>query len=149
MLGVSTGATMAGWCRWSLITKTFRRELQTGFSVQFLLPLFLLMFLDLEPATNRTQERLQVREQFILRNTSLPIKQEEQLPLHKVHFGEREPEPIIPLDDRIPRPVLVLGTRVVEVLRGQDQTGQEDTVHGAAHALGDGWEPCTQTLQED
>lgn len=131
------------------MAKTLGRELHTRLSVQLLVSLLLIVFLDLEPTTNRTQERLQMREQFILRNTSLPIKQEEQLPLHKVHFGEREPEPIIPLDDRIPCPVLVLGTRVVEVLRSQDQTGQEDTVHGAAHALGDGWEPCTQTLQED
>lgn len=119
--------------------ETFRRELHTRLSVQLLLSLLLLMLLDLEPATNRTQERLQVREQFILRNTSFPIKQEEQLPLHEVHLRQREPEPIIPLDDRVPRPVLVLGTRVIEVLCGQDQTGQEDAVHGAAHALGDGW----------
>lgn len=56
------------------MTKTFRRELQTRLSVQLLLSLLPLMLLKLEPATNRSQERLEVLEQFIFRNTSFPIK---------------------------------------------------------------------------
>ena len=114
----------------------------------FLFPLDLLP-LDLVPTTDRNQQGLEMQQEILLRDTGLPIHQEQQLPLHEVHFRHREPKPTIPLDGGIPGPVLVLGTGVVEVLRGQDQAGQEDAMNGAAHALGDGGQTGAQTSQID
>lgn len=38
------------------------------------------------------------------------------------------------------RPVLVLWRRVVEILCGDDEGGEEDTVSGARHAFGGRWQ---------
>ena len=109
--------------------------------------LFLLTGLDLDPAADGVQEWLEVREEILLLDASLPVKQEEQLAFHEVDFGHGEAKPVIPLDDGVPRPVLVFGTGVVEVLRGQDQAGEEDAVDGAAHALCNGRQTGTQPGQ--
>ena len=46
-------------------------------------------------------------------------------------------------------PVFVFGGGVVEVLGGEDERREEDAVHGAGHALGDGGEPGLQSGEVD
>ena len=103
-------------------------KLLFGFSLQFILLL--------ETVANGCQERLQEGEKILLGDSRLPIQEEEQLTLHEVYLGEGEAEAVEPLDGRVPGPVLVLGTGVVEVLGCEDEGSQEDSVDGAAHALG-------------
>lgn len=95
-----------------------------------------LALLHLQP--DRRQKRLQMRAQIQVCDAQVPIQQEQQLFLHQVDLRQREAESVVPAHGRIPRPMFVLRRRVVEVLGGQDEGGEEDAVHGAAHPLGDG-----------
>ena len=109
--------------------------------------LFAFPLLDHVPTTNGGQERLELLQQVLLGDPGLPVQQEEQLAFHEVDFRQREAEPVVALDGGVAGPVLVLRAGVVEVLRGQDQAGQEDAVDGASHSLGHGGQPGSQPGQ--
>ena len=97
--------------------------------------------------TDRSQERLQISQEILLRDTSLPVQQEEQLTLHQVHLGQREAKSVKSFDSSIPSPMLVLRTRVIQVFGGEDQRSKEDPVDSASHALGDGWQAGPEAAQ--
>ena len=133
-----------------LAPKTLAEHICRGVQPTQLLGMSLLLLLtglDLESMTDGLQERLKMCEEIFLLDTGLPIEQEEQLAFHEVDLGDGEAEPAIPLDGGVPRPVLVLGAGVIEVLRGQDQAGEEDAVDGAAHALCNGGQTGAQPGQ--
>lgn len=113
------------------------------------LSLALSLLLELETATDGHEERLQVVQEVGLVDTDVPVQQEEQLTLHQVDFGQREPKALVAADGGVPGPVLVLWTGVVEVLGCQNQGSQEDAMHCAAHALGDGGQASPQPGQVD
>lgn len=116
-----------------------------------LLPLVLLLGLAftllLHAMTDGGQEGFQVGQEVLLRDTSLPVQEEEQLTLHQIHLGQGEPKSFPSLHGSVPSPVLVLWARVVQVLGGEDQRGQEDAVDSASHALGNGWQTSPEAAQ--
>lgn len=85
---------------------------------------------------NGGQEWLEVGVEILRIDAEVPVKQEKELLLHEVDFGDGEPKVLETPDSGVPRPVLVLGRRVVEVLRRKDERGQEDPVNSTSHALG-------------
>jgi hypothetical protein len=116
-----------------------------------LLPLILLLgftfTLLLHAVTDRGQEGLQVSQEVLLCDTSLPIQEEEQLTLHQVHLGQREAKSLESLHSGVPSPMLVLGARVVQVLGSEDERGEEDPVDSASHALGNRWKAGPKAAQ--
>lgn len=115
-----------------------------------LLPLVLLLGLALllfHAMTDRSKEGLQIRQKVLLRDTSLPIQQEEQLTFHQVDLGQREAKSFESLHSGVTSPVLVLGARVIQVLGGENERGEEDPVDGASHALGNRWQTGPETAQ--
>jgi hypothetical protein len=115
-----------------------------------LLPLALLLGLALfllHAMTDRSEERLQISQKVLLGDTSLPIQQEEQLTFHQVDLGQREAKSFESLHSGVPSPVLVLGARVIQVLGGEDERGEEDPVDCASHALGNRWQTGSKTAQ--
>ena len=71
-------------------------------------------------------------------DAEIPVKEEQQLLLHKVDLGDGEAKVLVAADSAVPGPVLVLGRGVIEVLGCKDERGEEDAVNCASHALGDG-----------
>jgi hypothetical protein len=59
--------------------------------------------------------------------THSSFRKKTYLLLHQGDFSKRE-------DGSVTRPVLVLGTRIVEVLCSDDEGGKEDSMAGAIHA---------------
>ena len=96
---------------------TFRRE--HG-------PLLLSLF-DL-PCADRSKEWLQVMVQVIFRHTHVPVEKEEKLFLHEINFGCAEAKVLKSRYPCVPRPVLVLGGRVIEILGCEDQGSKKDAV---------------------
>lgn len=88
------------------------------------------------------QEWFKVGDNFRLVDSKIVVQQIEQLLFHQVDFrlGEHL---------SVSTPVLVLGTRIVEVLRGDDQCGEEDSVSGAGHTLGDFGQSVSESLEVD
>lgn len=76
------------------------------------------------------QEDGKVGVEVLRSHSEVPVEQEQQLLLHEVHLVQGEQV------HGVLGPVLVLWRRVVEVLGGHDERGQEDAVGGAGHALG-------------
>jgi hypothetical protein len=60
--------------------------------------------------------------------------------LHQVDLGQREKSPVT-------SPVFALGARVVEVFRGDNEGGEEDTVTRAGHALGQFGQTCLESVE--
>lgn len=83
------------------------------------------------------EEGFEVGVKVVRVDAKVPVKEEEELFLHEVDFGEGEAEGFVAFDRSVARPVLVLGGGVVEVLGGEDEGGEEDAVDGATHAFGD------------
>ena len=79
-----------------------------------------------------------MRVQVLRLYPQVPVQQEEKLLFHQVDFGHGKAKAFIAFHSGVPRPVLVLGRGVVEVLGGEDEAGEEDAVDGAAHALCNG-----------
>lgn len=91
---------------------------------------------------NTTEEGGKVHHELLLFDSEIVVKKVEELLLHQVDLGLREKSSVL-------GPVLVLGRRVVEVLGGDNEGSEEDTVTGAMHALGDARKPRPQALQVD
>ena len=81
-------------------------------------------------------------DDLILVDSQIVVEEVEQLLLHEVDLGLRE-------HLGVSAPVLVLWRRVIEVFGGDDEGGEEDSVTGAGHALGDLWESVPQSLEVD
>lgn len=92
------------------------------------------------PDTDGSQEGFEVDVQILGVDAQVPVEKKEQLLLHEVDFGDGKAKVVKAGDGTVPRPVLVLGRRVVEVLRGKNERSQEDAVGGAWHALGNRWQ---------
>ena len=103
----------------------------------------------LELGADGGEEGFEMGVEVLGQDAEIPVEEEQQLFLHEIDFREGEAEAFVSADGRVSRPVLVLGGRVVEVLGRQDEGRQEDAVHGAAHALGDGWEARLQSREVD
>lgn len=69
-------------------------------------------------------------------DAEVPVEKEEELLLHEVDLGDGEAKVLVAANRAVAGPVLVLGGGVVEVLSGKDESGKEDAVGGALHALG-------------
>lgn len=95
------------------------------------------------------EEGLEVLVEVLVCDAQVPVEQEEHLLLHQVDLCEREAERLEAADGAVARPVLVFGRRVVEVLGGEDERGEEDAVHGAAHAFCDGGQAALEACQVD
>lgn len=78
----------------------------------------------------------EVLDEFELLDSELVVEEVEKLLLHEVDLGEGE-EPGVFL------PVHVFGRRVVEVFRGADEHGEEDSVTGASET----WRGVSETLK--
>jgi hypothetical protein len=68
-----------------------------------------------------------VCDELRLFDTQVVVEEVQQLLLHQVDLGEREESTVL-------LPVHVLWRRVVKVLGGTDEYGEEDSVSGALHA---------------
>lgn len=77
-------------------------------------------------------------EEVLLRYSGVEVQEIQHLPLHQVHLCQSKAKPFESFDRSVSSPVFVLGARVVQILRCQNQRRQEDAVHCASHALGDG-----------
>lgn len=75
-------------------------------------------------------------------HSEVVVEEEEELSLHEVDFSRGE-------EGGVASPVLVLGRRVVEVLRSRDQSREEDAVSGAVHTLGDLGETGLEPVEVD
>lgn len=84
---------------------------------------------------DRGEERLKVEVEIFFVDPHVPIEQEQKLLLHEVDLCGGEAEGVEARHCSVASPVLVLGRRVVEILRSEDERGQEDAVNGATHAL--------------
>lgn len=76
-----------------------------------------------------TEEGLEIVDNLLLGDGEVVVEEEEELLLHKVYLllGEHL---------RVAAPMLVLWGRVVEVLGGDNESGQENTVTSAGEAFG-------------
>jgi len=86
------------------------------------------------------QEWLKMGVKILWPDSQIPIEQEQELLLHQIHLGDGETEVGKAADRSVSSPVLVLGRRVIQILRGEDEGSQEDPVHCASHALCNCWE---------
>lgn len=89
---------------------------------------------------NTAEEGSKVNHELVLLDSEVVVEQIEKLLLHEIDLGLREESGVV-------SPVLVLGRRVVEVLGGDDEGSEEDTVTSAVHALGNARQPRPQALQ--
>lgn len=96
-----------------------------------------------ELGLDRRKEDGKVGVEVLRSDSQVPVEQEQKLLLHEVHLVQREEV------HGVLGPVLVLGGRIVEVLRGHDERGQEDSVGGARHALGQRRQRRPQSGQVD
>lgn len=64
--------------------------------------------------------------------------------LHEIDFGQGEAKGLVSLDPRVASPVLVLGRRIVQVLRRENKRGKEDSVNRTPHPLGHRWQPLLE-----
>lgn len=101
------------------------------------------------PDADGCQEGFQMVVEVVRVDAQIPVQEEEELLLHQVDFGDGKAKVVVAANGTVPGPVLVLGRRVVEVLGGEDERGQEDAVDGAAHALCDGRETRFESAQVD
>lgn len=104
------------------------------------LPLLLskpgLLSLACLPDTDGCQEGLEMEVEILWVDAEVPVEKEEQLLLHEVDLGDGETKALVAANSSVASPVLVLWRGVVEVLSSQDESGEEDPVGGAGHALG-------------
>jgi hypothetical protein len=106
------------------------------------------LHLDLsEPGSDGVEEGLEVEEEVLFCDPGVPIQEVQHLPLHQVDLGQRKPEAVVSLDAAIVCPVLVLRTRVVEVLGCEDEGGEKYSVDGATHALCYWWKTGLETSE--
>ncbi len=68
---------------------------------------------------------------------------------HQVYLCQSKPKALESLHRSISRPVLVLWTRVVEVIWCGYKRGQEDAGGGASPAFRDGWQPRSEAGEVD
>lgn len=71
--------------------------------------------------TDGSQEGFEVGVEILGVDAKVPVKEEKELLLHEVDFGDGETKVLIPANSSVPGPVLVLGRRVVEVLCRKDE----------------------------
>ncbi len=86
-------------------------------------------------------------EEVFFCHAEVEVEEVEELSFHKVDLGQAEAKPVMPLHTGISGPVLVLRTRIVQVLGSKDQGSKEDAVDGTAHALGNGWKTRPKTFE--
>ena len=103
----------------------------------------------LQLGADGAEEGLEVGVEVLGRDAEVPVEEKEQLFFHQVDLREGEAEGVVAAHGGVAGPVLVLGGGVVEVLGGEDEGGEEDAVHGAAHAFGHGREPGLQPGEVD
>ena len=101
------------------------------------------------PDADGSQKGLEVVVEILGVDAQVPVQEEEKLLLHEVDLGDGEAKVFVATDSTVPSPVLVLGRRVVEVLRGKDERGQEDAVHSAPHTLRDRREARLEPAEVD
>ena len=99
---------------------------------------FSLFLLQFHLETDWGQEWLEMEEEILLGNSGVEVQQVQHLPFHQVDLSQAKTKSFETFDRGISCPVLVLGAGIIEVLCCQDQGGEEDSVHGTAHALGNG-----------
>lgn len=75
-------------------------------------------------------------EEIFLRHAEVEVEEVEQLSFHEVDLDQTKAKAVVTLDAGVSGPVLVLGTRVVDILGGKDQGSEEDAMNCATHALG-------------
>jgi len=85
---------------------------------------------------------LKVSRQGRLIDSEIIVENVEKLLLHEVDLGKRE-------EASVALPVHVLRGRVVEVLCGANEDGEEDTMPSALHAVGDWRETLLETVEVD
>ena len=75
--------------------------------------------------------------EIALSNAEVPVEEVKELLLHQIDLRSREAK-VSPSGYRtVSSPMLVLGRRVIQILRSQDERGKEDAVHRATHSFGD------------
>lgn len=85
------------------------------------------------------EEVVEVAVEVLLSNSQVPLEKEEKLLLHEVDLGAAEAKVVaVSGDVAVVGPVLVLGRAVVEVLGGEDESSEEDSVGGTSQASGHG-----------
>lgn len=105
--------------------------------------------LALLPDADRVEEGLEVGVEVVLCDAEVPVEEVEELLLHEVDLVVGEAEALVAADGGVAGPVLVLWRRVVEVLCGEDEGGEEDAVDGAAHALCNGRQALLEAREVD
>ena len=100
--------------------------------------------------TKRLKEEVKFAVQVLLRNSKIPLKEEEELLLHGVDFLAVEAELIV-LGGHVSVvcPVLVLGRAVIEILGGQDERGEEDAMSSASDAASLGLQTRLEAVEVD
>lgn len=105
--------------------------------------------LQVQIEASPAQEWLQVVEEVFLRHAEVEVEKVEELSFHEVDLGQAKAKAIKTLDAGVSGPMLVLWTRVVKILSGEDQGSKEDAMDGAAHALGNGRKTRSQAVEVD
>jgi len=102
--------------------------------ISLTIKLFLIPQSELQP--DRGEERLEMIKQILLRDPDVEVEEVQELSLHQVDLCQPKSEPIASFHARVSCPVLVLGARVIQIFRGEDEGCKKDPVDGASHALG-------------
>lgn len=102
--------------------------------------------------TDWQEERLELKLKLLQTEVEVVSQETKELLLHKVDFGPGKAklgEVLVwcGLDMGIACPVAVFWRRIVHVLGGDDQAGEEDAVCGALQALGNWWELLAKALE--
>ena len=77
-------------------------------------------------------------EEILIGYSQIPVKEEEKLLFHQVHFCNGEAEILEAFHRRIPSPVFILGGAVIQVLGRKNERCEEDAVDRATHSFGNG-----------
>ena len=82
---------------------------------------FLLFVSQLKLQSNRCKEGLEVVEKILLAHSAVPVQQVQQLSFHQVDLSQRKAEAIITFHACVSSPMLVLRTRVIQILCSKDE----------------------------
>lgn len=88
------------------------------------------------------EEGGKVIAELLFINAEIVVEQVEELLFHQIDF-------CLGKNCSIACPVLIFWTRVVEIFRCDDESGQEYTMPCAVHALSDPWQTMLKSLEVD